>query len=173
MLWTGNASQAVFTKIVQADTLGKAVKHQAHSDVREHDLSSVCDAQESSNTVHWPTEIVAVALFGYTGVQSHAHAQRLNFTPILISQGALGGQGGIKGGLGYSECSAKGIPYSFEDEAPMPFDDLSHKGMVLGDDFHHVGMVFPEPRTSYNITEHKGDGTSRRGRRLSLSLRCS
>ena len=57
--------------------------------LRAQHLAGVSHRHESSSTVQRRTEVIAVPLVGYTGVQAHPRAQRANRTPRLDGQRSL------------------------------------------------------------------------------------
>ncbi len=122
----------MLTQIAQIDTFGELIAHQFLCGQGEEYLSTMSGTHEAGDAVDRSAEVIAFALYGGTGMQSHTYTQRLNLAPVFGVYGALGGKGSVESIRGSSEGGVEGIATGLEDVSTVSFDGLAQKDVVTG-----------------------------------------
>src|SRR5579862_4476587 len=93
-------AQAVLAEADELRTLRQTLGYQRGEGARHKHLSTVGRAHKPSSSVDLRAEVIAVALFGFSRMQSHPHADGIGCGPSLVGEPELGLDRGIDGRLG-------------------------------------------------------------------------
>ena len=116
------------------------------------------DRHETGNAVDRRSEVIAVALGAFAGVNRHANAHLADrLRPGVRAQRSLRLDGGIERISRQRERAAESVADGLERNAAMPGHRRAHNRIVLRErEAHGVGPAFPELRASFNIREQEG-----------------
>ena len=104
-------------------------------------------------------EVVTVAVFGRTGVHSHANAQRVDNGPPLGHERALRVDGRVQRVGGCRECRVHAITGGLHHETGVPLNGYAQDLIVASQcSSHGVCLFFPQPRRAFQVGEQEGHG---------------
>ena len=125
----------------------------------DEDLTAVCRGHQPRGSVHGRPVIVAVAQLGLPGEQAHADAQLADLTPLGSLELELRVERGVERVTGAREDRVHAVARRLHDIALMQRDGITQDRVVTRERVvHRVGMLFPEPRRTFEVGEEEGDG---------------
>jgi hypothetical protein len=86
----------MLAEILEGHPVGQCVLEELHGGLRKEDLPTVRASHEARGTVHGRAVVVAVAQFGFTGVESHADSELADLAPVDPLQLELPGERGVE-----------------------------------------------------------------------------
>ena len=160
-LRSSEIAESVLAQVGEFDAGWQGLAQHLFGRERDEDLPTVRSTHDPRRPVDRRPVVVVGPELGGTGVQPHAHAQRLGKVPGLLLDRSLGLHRGLDATRRVGERRVHTVTGGLHDVSVARLHRGAQDLVVPGErPLHRIWMRLPEPCRSLNVGEEEGDGAA-------------